>query len=171
MSRLIILEGADCTGKTTLAKALALAGFSYQHSSGNPKLLAVAEEYHMAVLESAKVCLNCGQNVVLDRHWVSEVVYAEVMGRETLYQWKKIRDELTVLPVLYVHCNSPSAITRMVAHSNEHTYTTAQFKKIEHRYNTLMYPAFLGGPVMDYVMETDGKDLEAYICRLLTYGR
>ena len=71
---LTIFEGADCTGKTTLAKAYAAAtGAVYHHHGPYPGLdgSALAKAYAISMLPA----LTGASDVVLDRCWLSEVPY------------------------------------------------------------------------------------------------
>lgn len=71
---IIILEGGDATGKTTLAKEL---GGHYIHATYNKDLSGVMVEYHLRLLDAA-VVLSEHSHVVIDRWRMSEVVYGNV---------------------------------------------------------------------------------------------
>ena len=67
----IILEGPDCAGKSTMAKDLADAlGFDIikSHKNGPKNTDAYRER------------LTC-HNVVIDRCWISELIYAKYFGK------------------------------------------------------------------------------------------
>lgn len=72
---IIILEGADGTGKTTLARAIcARYGAAYIHGHYYPHH---AWAFHLAMLRRA--CrLSQERLVVVDRHWISEAIYGRV---------------------------------------------------------------------------------------------
>lgn len=74
---IVILEGPDGTGKTTLAKYLVKAFRGTYLHAGFKKSWNIFT-YHQALLESAWVTIQkTGRPVILDRHWLSEAVYAE----------------------------------------------------------------------------------------------
>lgn len=77
MKGLIVLEGADSSGKTTLAKKLMEGepGAIYMH--GLPWVGWIGEA-HEAMMSAAVRHVGDGGLVVVDRHWVSEYVYGPV---------------------------------------------------------------------------------------------
>lgn len=83
MKGIIILEGADATGKTTLAKEL-VKQFNghYMHLVYRwPKKMFT---YQLAAAHRA-IKLSQDKLVVIDRHWMSEWVYAKVFRGGTLW--------------------------------------------------------------------------------------
>jgi hypothetical protein len=83
----IILEGCDRTGKTTVAKALRslLPGWSYRHHTVPPAGLT-CYEYHLQFLADSHA------RVIVDRlHW-SDYAYRKVYGGDqmTLHRWRCI---------------------------------------------------------------------------------
>ena len=75
---IIIIEGSDGTGKTTLAKYLCKKlNAHYLHATYRFKNTMF--EYHTALLLKAiNLIKDTHRPVIIDRHWVSEAVYAEV---------------------------------------------------------------------------------------------
>lgn len=75
---IIILDGPDGCGKTTLAEFLQKEyGAYYMHSTWSPELEPDMEEYMRLTTQMAKR-ISQNQLVVLDRHWLSELVYSDV---------------------------------------------------------------------------------------------
>lgn len=75
---LITLDGPDCSGKTTLAnKFVSAYGAEYIHLTWSPELEAVMDKYRISAIEYA-IALSQTKLVVLDRPWISQVVYAEI---------------------------------------------------------------------------------------------
>src|SRR5574338_882661 len=76
MFPIIILEGADCSGKTTLAKKIAdLCCGHYMHLTYRwPNKMF---EYHLAAVHRA-ITLSKKMPVIIDRLRASEMIYAEV---------------------------------------------------------------------------------------------
>lgn len=80
-SQIIILEGADGTGKTTLAKELAKAqGRLIMHASA-PQSETWAEEYVDSITGIIPT-----QSLVLDRWHLGEWVWPQFFSRESLYE-------------------------------------------------------------------------------------
>lgn len=75
MNRVIILEGPDGSGKTTLANHLVKLGFQYQHCGVPEEGVNLFTHYflklHRALLD--------GRDFVLDRLYLGETVYGPVM--------------------------------------------------------------------------------------------
>lgn len=77
---LYVLDGPDCVGKSTLARALATrCGAMYVNLSGDKALWPVMWEYHHATWDVVTDNLNRGHHVVMDRFWMSEVIYHDVI--------------------------------------------------------------------------------------------
>jgi len=75
---IIILEGPDGAGKTTLAEFLKKEYGAYvMHSTWSPELEADMEKY-MEITTRMALEISQNQLVVLDRHWLSELVYSDV---------------------------------------------------------------------------------------------
>lgn len=71
---LILIEGADNTGKTTLAKMLCSQIGAYYHHCGKPQSEYVFEEYEHLYLDK----LRDYENVVMDRGHLGEYVYSQL---------------------------------------------------------------------------------------------
>lgn len=75
---IIVIEGADGVGKTTLARYLCKElGARYLHAGFDPSWNIF--NYHVRILYRAvRMVIKTGKPVVVDRLWLSEAVYAEV---------------------------------------------------------------------------------------------
>lgn len=101
---IVVLEGADFTGKTTLAKELERLGFRYVHN-GPPKSEDMFEEYTRQ-LESIKP----GEDVVFDRLHLGELVYGPVMRNGSWLTWPQARLLNRLLFAkggILVYCSAP----------------------------------------------------------------
>lgn len=89
---IIVLEGPDGTGKTTLAKKfIECCGASYLH------LTYRCKERHDLYLKAAfNHCIDkivsTRKPIILDRWWISEMIYAEVFRNGT--KWPQLGREL-----------------------------------------------------------------------------
>lgn len=71
----IILEGADASGKTTLARYLCMHyGARYLHNGPYRDCW----RWHLGCFRRAERLALAGELVVVDRHWVSEMIYGNI---------------------------------------------------------------------------------------------
>jgi hypothetical protein len=77
MGRVVILEGPDGGGKTTLAKKLVERGFDYKHE-GPPTKKNVIDYYKIKINDA----LNTKGDTVFDRLWLGERVYGPICRDE-----------------------------------------------------------------------------------------
>ena len=104
---IIVLEGADHTGKSTLAAELVKLGFRYTHF-GPPKPGENLFERYTRALDQVKR----GEDVVFDRLHLGELVYGPVMrgkSQLTLPQARLINRYLFAKGGVLVMCTAPPA--------------------------------------------------------------
>jgi len=107
MPKIIVLEGVDSTGKSSLAKLFAKElNACYFHASGHKTMHFAMTAHHMSMLHDIEVNLEQGRDVVCDRHWMSEIAYASVLRPEQFAWYKKseIFNRISKLSPRYVHC-------------------------------------------------------------------
>lgn len=87
---LIIIEGVDCSGKSTLAKRLMnqMDGLTTFLSKGPPTHTNPVVEY---VLPLATYMPNKNLNIVCDRWHLGEMVYPRVFNRNSIMSWRQFR--------------------------------------------------------------------------------
>jgi len=173
MSKLIIVEGADCTGKSTLAKFIARElRAAYFHAVGKKNLHQGMTEYHVNMVENALVCLDVSDmNVVFDRHWPSEVVYGQILRVAMHDRYYEIHKVLHMLDMVkpthelhYIFCTSNEAHNRQMVDQTDHPYTSEEFAQIYGEYEALRSRLPQNEfNVHYYHLETHGSDIHGYL--------
>ena len=84
----IVIDGPDGTGKTTLAEVLQKEyGAHIIHSTWSEELEKNMDQYLLGnIVEALTVAKNQSRLVVIDRLWLSELVYSSVYRKGTQYQ-------------------------------------------------------------------------------------
>jgi thymidylate kinase len=107
---LIIIEGADCTGKTTLAKTL-IQTIGEEHvsclSKGPPAFNDPVVEYLWPL---SGYIPNTKQHLICDRWHVGEMIYPKIFNRKsimTMTEFKLINDVIRKLGGLIVYLEPP----------------------------------------------------------------
>lgn len=76
---IILIEGADCSGKTTLAECfMCKANVTYFHNGPNDN----SPTHYVQQLSTALELVAKGNRVVIDRAWISEQVYGNIFRGE-----------------------------------------------------------------------------------------
>lgn len=131
---LFIIEGPDCSGKSSLAAFICQKyGAAYMHASGAKPLHSAMEAYHLSLIESARKTLSFGVSVVMDRLWPSEYCYGEILrpGMLCKYDFTKVLIALHDLKPVYVFCGDPQNTIRHGANMDpDHPYRAEQFLQI-----------------------------------------
>lgn len=100
---IIIIEGADGSGKTTLANTLAKqTGFEVVHRT-QPK----TEEEKARMFEMYVDTIKSGTNVIFDRCWYSEMVYGPIMRDASVISYPvmyKLERMLAKHGALIIYC-------------------------------------------------------------------
>lgn len=178
MSRLYILEGPDCCGKTTLAKAFAWGRprTAYFHSTASPALFPALMDYHQNILDNVKVNLENGLDVILDRFWPSEYVYGLNMFRpHSGYNPTQFQKQVTELGGLYVFCFSSTGLKEYKKGHQDpaHSLNDEQYRTI-YNYYKMCYEqlkAVAPSSVVLYDLQHDGGNVKAYVQKLYQYGK
>jgi thymidylate kinase len=115
MKQLIILEGPDAGGKSTLAEHLSEALNAWRfHATWSPSMDYGMFDYQQNILDNALERLKT-QHVVLDRHWPSEWVYAGVFRTVDDIKRKRmldLADQIRAVCGVYVLCSDTVAVQK-----------------------------------------------------------
>ena len=85
---IFIIDGADGSGKTTLAKRLSdITGYKYFHFS-YPKTI----EEKLNMVQNYREFIKNNPNAILDRSWYSEMVYGPVMRGPSYVSHRDMQD-------------------------------------------------------------------------------
>ena len=105
---IIILEGPDGSGKTTLANTIhRQTGYQLLHRSHKTDANATSlfDEYAQVI--------KSGKNVIMDRSWYSEMVYGPVMRKSSAITYPQMY-ELERLAAkngaIIIHCTAPESV-------------------------------------------------------------
>lgn len=116
-NKIYIIEGADGTGKSTLANKIAEETKGHiLHCSYNKDWNI--KEYHKDVIESARKLLKY-QSVVIDRWAVSEFVYGTVFRDGPSYDTSALIESQFNKDVVWIYCDNEDAIKNHKSNSKK----------------------------------------------------
>ena len=136
---IIILEGPDGSGKTTLAQQLSRqTGYAIEHRS-KPE---TPEEKARMIGEYLQLAKS-SRNVILDRCWYSEMVYGKVMRDQAYIDYPQMYELERMLAkggAIIIYCTGPKAALWMRATRRGEDYITSRdnFNSICEEYDKLM---------------------------------
>lgn len=147
---LIILDGPDASGKTTLADSIVRMydGMSI-HLTYNAEVAPRMYDYQKEALEEALIEAK-DKIVVIDRHWMSEAIYANVFrGGSPWPQMGKEFDETIVKNAgFYVICVPRSMKYAVMMHKKnidqDHPYDDTKYRELVLRYQRLIFGCTCG---------------------------
>lgn len=136
--KLIILEGADGVGKTTLGKWLAndLCGF-YFHATATKTLVPAMRDYQRNLMDNIMVNAAEGRTMIMDRFWPSELVYGHILRPNNPYgfSYRDLESECRRLNAIYILCFSNTAVVRHhQVKDPKHPYRDRDFLRIYQGY-------------------------------------
>lgn len=144
LARVIVVEGPDACGKTTLAKTLARElGGVYWHMTRTEHLSGQAQlDYQKNSIENIRDNLNQGKTVVVDRNWISEYIYGRVLRRVGFKELEKIAMDFIALNPFTIYCmdvNAETAAARHRQHIDQaHPYSDQQYIDVYQSYQDFM---------------------------------
>lgn len=149
---IIILEGPEGAGKTTLASMLAdMLSFPYIHRS-KPK----DEKEKQEMYESYLQAVYSGQNAIFDRCWYSEIVYGRIMRDQSYITVEQMHELESALAKngggIIIHCTDDEDLLWKRSQERGEGYITEYGKlvTIKHEYEWLMHKVQHKIPVMRY---------------------
>lgn len=138
----IIIEGPDCTGKTTLSKFLAkeLNGWLF-HATAQGRLKEAMQDYQTNILHNVETALyELDRAAILDRHWPSEAVYGPVFrpGNPHGFNYESQANRCRSLKAIYILCDRSDVIDAHAEHQDpDHPYDPDQFRRVVDGYRLL----------------------------------
>lgn len=148
---IIILEGPDGGGKSTLAQKLQKqTGFTLLHRS-QPK----SEEDKARMMDEYMQVIKSGKNCIFDRCWYSEMVYGPVMRDASVIDYPQmyaLEKQLANKGALIIHCTSDlnTLWKRCLYRGEDYVVDKGTYLKIYNAYNQLMYDVPHIIPVVTY---------------------
>lgn len=136
---LIILEGPDGVGKTTLGKFLAkeLHG-AFWHMTSSRTLFGAMHDYQQNALDNARVNITeLERPVVIDRHWPSELIYGTVFrpGNPHGFQHETLEKQIEEMCGIYVFCWHDDVVARHREDKDpDHPYDDDSFTQVCNMY-------------------------------------
>ena len=152
---IIIIEGADGSGKTTLANLLSKqTGYPVVHRS-QPK----TEEEKQQMRQMYVDTINTGRNMIFDRCWYSEMAYGPVMRDTSVISYPEmylLEEKLAKHGAIIIYCtDDPKTLWRRATKRGEDYITDFDtFESICANFDAIMSVPHLV-PVVKY----DYKDL------------
>ena len=148
---IIIIEGPDGAGKTTLANKIKdQTGFMLLHRT-QPK----TEEDKQRMMDEYVQVIKAGKNCILDRSWYSEMVYGPVMRDTSVITYPQMYELERLLArngALLIHCTAPEAALwkRCLRRGEDYITDRDTFHKICNGFDQLMYDVPHHIPVLTY---------------------
>lgn len=161
--KIILVEGPDGCGKTTLINAFKAEGKCSWHSvkaTWSPELSQRMLAHHWDVLAQALSLAGSGRNVLIDRLWISELVYGfQIRNGIGEYDPSSVIKTLEANNCTLLMCLSPSVDLTYKLHKDDHGWNMAAYRAICNTYALLA--EMLGCQV--YYFSQDGHNLKKYV--------
>lgn len=148
---IIILEGPDGSGKTTLANKLAQqTGYTLLHRS-QPK----TEEDKKRMMDEYMQVIKSGKSCIFDRCWYSEMVYGPVMRDASVISYPQMFElerRLLKNGAIIIHCTGPLTTLwrRCQTRGEDYIVDKKTFDQIYYGYYDLLHTVPHLVPVVTY---------------------
>jgi thymidylate kinase len=172
VSKLIIVEGIDSSGKSSLSRRISHScKMAYMHASGHKLLHDAMYPYHRSLLSDALINLDNGLGVVMDRHWPSEYAYGSVLRPVSLarYDFVKTLEEIANIKKLghdvnYIHCSSANFDRYRETHEGHDAGSFRRLDRSEFFAIAGEYEAIFSRlECHKYELESHGRDMGAFV--------
>lgn len=171
-NKIIILEGSDGTGKSTLAyEILKQTKGHLLHGSYNKNWDSI-KEYHRDIVKAANL-LTPYQDIVIDRLSISEYVYGTVFRGGPEYDIVQFLyddiDELNTnrAKVVWVYCTNDNVVRNHLKNKTERPEMFDSMADVHVTYEDIVQTTDDVLHFKRYNFETDGRDLTKYVKELL----
>ncbi|MEZ8169703.1 MULTISPECIES: dTMP kinase [unclassified Vibrio] len=183
----IVIEGLDGSGKSTVSKHLAEklnakllttpgAGFKevrkqldtvFEHNTKARQLFYMATVLNVA--SEAQRLIDSGQNVVVDRYWLSTQVYHHWMSNGQCYTLDEVESEL-LAPDLTVYLDLP--VDERIARINNRNHCTLEDRQtLTEQANDELRGLYVGmrdgKPVGDWLLVDASQGVDAIVNTIL----
>ena len=137
--KIIIIEGPDECGKSTLGRALAKRyNCVYWRLTASDKLNHAMKDYQINCMDNIRDNIEIGNSIVIDRFWPSDDVYGHVFRNGPSFDHMPLIQELNDLGAVYIMAYSVNAIERHSANKDpDHPYEDEDFNKVITGYKIL----------------------------------
>lgn len=146
MSNIYVLEGADGTGKSTLAEYIAkeLNGMVF-HAVYDKDI--DMREYHEYLLIAARKLVKLGIPVILDRWALSELIYGKVFRDGPSYdaEWLLHQDDL-----IYIYCRNDNVVSNHLSNMKDRKELYDDMAQIAVEYDKYIEKSDLVWSVYDF---------------------
>lgn len=184
---IFVLEGADSSGKTTLARAVVRrTGASTLHSIPFERCVEAHDEILCAAMR-----LSRHQAVIVDRHWVSEQVYGPAVRGRAQYRGPRLDRNWRAIGARFVLCVPGDRVKHLARWRCDRDAGKPEYPdestigRIVDAYRGLRFgdPAWTGSTHVDcliraggiadrpdvvvYDLDVDGRDLDGFVDGLL----
>ena len=148
---ILIIEGPDGSGKTTLANKISQqTSWPIIHRT-QPK----SDDEKKTMMDSYLEVISSGRNCIFDRSWYSEMVYGPIMRDTSVISYAQmftLERKLSKRGAMLIHCTGPSDILwkRCQARGENYIVDRQTYTRIYSGFGELMYDVPHIIPVVTY---------------------
>lgn len=143
--KLIIIEGPDRTGKTTLGKYFVKRLYDrgqnavYLKAVYTARLASAMFDYQTNLLDIAQWNIeNTDSRVIIDRHWPSNAIYGTICNNQIVFQTGSFQDRIEKLGGIYIFADTDACEEANAREPDLRNPTTSdQFIRVRDAYKGL----------------------------------